>query len=437
MHQPDDDEEEEEDDGTLPSWVIRLWLAYLIHAGAMVGLGILSEPEAWRECCGLQIDLRRQLNEVDQPLPNVTAMQSFGKNLMDPLSDPDTVFVPTIIGMSGMASTRRLQFDSYGQYEYGSGYSGAPNKKSTPINTILLGIGPAIHVLLLPIFMCIKKSHGKAQSQRSMAMEETRLDDDATSVIFNIKFTLGQKIFIFFIGNIIDLGSFLIGLWKIIGLDLSNFWFPMPFFEFFKAKCQVKNYRIKGARVRLNASPADAYFLFLSQALWNFCERILCLPSNTTATQYMYVQLADPWSLLADTLGFYERCSCAMSYNKWLDKRVEWYGVPPEGTTNEFVIFNDKLKCPLKLALKLMGICFGFVPGFQVISSFFSYKWRLSNLMFGGITPHFGESYTMGEFFMKYVTTLFWGLGFCSAWERVWVDEQIQVHTGFTPMAQP
>lgn len=61
-------------------------------------------------------------------------------------------------------------------------------------------------------------------------------------------------------------------------------------------------------------------------------------------------------------------------------QRVEWYGLPPPGMEGEFVIFNDKLNCLQKMALKLMNLFFGFVPGFQVVSSYFSYKWRLSNL---------------------------------------------------------
>ena len=126
-----------------------------------------------------------------------------------------------------------------------------------------------------------------------------------------------------------------------------------------------------------------------------------------------------------------------MPYTKWLDKRVEWHGLPPAGTDNEFVIFTDKLNCPQKMALKLLTLFFGFVPGFSVISSHFSYKWRLSNLMFGGITPHFGEGYTFATHFMKYLTTGFWGLGLCYGWERKWVDDLIEVHTGHTPMAQP
>ena len=81
-----------------------------------------------------------------------------------------------------------------------------------------------------------------------------------------------RKILIFLLGQFIDFGTSVVRLFEIFGLDLTNFWFPMPFYEFFKAKCQVKNYRIQGAEVRLNASQADAYFRFLSESLWNFCE---------------------------------------------------------------------------------------------------------------------------------------------------------------------
>ena len=139
----------------------------------------------------------------------------------------------------------------------------------------MLSTGPAIHVLLLPIFMIIKKRHGNQQTERTSrgsGSVETQLDADGPNVVFNIKFTLPQKILIFLLGQFIDLGTSVVRLFEIFGLDLTNFWFPMPFYEFFKAKCQVKNYRIQGAEVRLNASQADAYFRFLSESLWNFCE---------------------------------------------------------------------------------------------------------------------------------------------------------------------
>jgi hypothetical protein len=141
--------------------------------------------------------------------------------------------------------------------------SARASKKTIPTSTIGISIGPFIHVVLIPVFICRANSHRKEEacrSKRGSGMVETQLDGAATSVIFNIKYTLKQKIFIFFIGNLIDLGTSFIELFEVFGLDLTNFWFPMPFWEFYKAKCLVKNYRIKGAKVRLNASQADAYF---------------------------------------------------------------------------------------------------------------------------------------------------------------------------------
>lgn len=116
---------------------------------------------------------------------------------------------------------------------------------------------------------------------------------------------------------------------------------------------------------------------------------------------------------MADTLGFYTRCKCATPYNKWLDQHVTWYGQPPVGATHEFIIFNDKLKCPQKFALKMMSVFFGWVPFFSVVSTYFSYKWRLSNLLFGGIQPTFSREYTLENLFMKTLMTGFWALGFC------------------------
>lgn len=134
-----------------------------------------------------------------------------------------------------------------------------------------------------------------------------------------------------------------------------------------EAELQVKNYRIKGCQVRLNASMADAYFLFLKEGILNFY-----------------------------TLGFYRRCPCRcgpcknrMPYTRWLDKHVEWVGAAPPGATNEFQIFHDKLVCTQKLKMMLFKLFFGWVPLLQVIASYYSHKLRLGNLTFGGIQPVF------------------------------------------------
>ena len=134
-----------------------------------------------------------------------------------------------------------------------------------------------------------------------------------------------------------------------------------------EAELQVKNYRIKGCQVRLNASMADAYFLFLKEGILSFY-----------------------------TLGFYRRCPCRcgpcknrMPYTRWLDKHVEWVGAAPPGATNEFQIFHDKLVCMQKLKMMVFKLLFGWVPLLQVISSYYSHKLRLGNLTFGGIQPVF------------------------------------------------
>ena len=54
----------------------------------------------------------------------------------------------------------------------------------------MLGTGPLVHVLLIPIFMCLKKKHAKQQIERrsrGSGMVETHLDAAGLSVIFNIK----------------------------------------------------------------------------------------------------------------------------------------------------------------------------------------------------------------------------------------------------------
>ena len=116
--------------------------------------------------------------------------------------------------------------DCYGQC-YGSSSSSSSSSSSgsssTPTTTILLSTGPAVHVLLLPIFMIIKKRHGNQQVERrsrGSGSVETQLDANGPNVVFNIKFTLPQKIFIFFLGQFIDLGTAIIRLFEIVGANI-------------------------------------------------------------------------------------------------------------------------------------------------------------------------------------------------------------------------
>ena len=44
----------------------------------------------------------------------------------------------------------------------------------------------------------------------------------------------------------------------------------------------------------------------------------------------------------------------AKQYTKWLDARVVWYGTPPAGASNEFIIFHDKLSGAQKFKLIML-----------------------------------------------------------------------------------
>ena len=84
----------------------------------------------------------------------------------------------------------------------------------------------------------------------------------------------------------------------------------------------------------------------------------------------------------------------------------------------------------------LFKIFFGFLPCFSVISSWYAYKLRLSNLRFGGVQPVSGPGYTLCNMLGKYCQTLCWGLGFCGAWEAAWVDRHITFAGNFGPQQQ-
>ena len=143
-------------------------------------------------------------------------------------------------------------------------------EESSILMEIIAAIGPFIHVILMPVFMKKKKDHMAAELERATSVTQLQLEPGGKTVVFNIKYTLKQKIFVWTVGLLIWLGGKIVSVVKYVGLDLSSLWFPLPFFEFWQAQLQIQNYRILGAKLRLNASMADAYFLFLSEGLYNF-----------------------------------------------------------------------------------------------------------------------------------------------------------------------
>jgi hypothetical protein len=288
-HDEEEDEKPVKTTGGIPNWVFLMWLAYMVHTGVMVGLSTALGSDGRRRLAAEDGNIKIPSLDINDTTLAIENFSHYAEPKAQKASGTSSHYAES---EAERAARRRTQYyssySSYSSYSYSyssgygygsySSYSSGYSYGGGGIDAgMLMGAfvtGPAIHVILIPTFMIIKYRHSKQQTDRSKRGSGafvTELDEASTSVVFNIKFTLGQKIFIFFLGNLIDLGTFVIKLAEIVGLDLTNFWFPMPFFEFFKAKCQVGNYRIKGAKVRLNASQADAYFHFLSESLWNFC----------------------------------------------------------------------------------------------------------------------------------------------------------------------
>ena len=61
-----------------------------------------------------------------------------------------------------------------------------------------------------------------------MTLEQTHFQADGLSVVFNIKLTCGQKLTSLLVGTIISAVGCVIKLFKMAGIDLSSFWFPLP-----------------------------------------------------------------------------------------------------------------------------------------------------------------------------------------------------------------
>ena len=190
----------------------------------------------------------------------------------------------------------------------------------------------------------------------------TASDPDAKTIIFSRKLPCGKKCKVGLLKlllGIVDLT--LRGIKYGTGgtVDLRAFWFPAPFYTFWKAKMQIDLIQINGAKICTNATQADAYMKFCTEAVLNF------------------------W-----TLGLYGKCcSSRTNYGRWLDRHVLWQGKPPEGYNNresapvsnsptplttehsslpppEFRIFDEKLPCCKKVKVYLTLLLLTLIGGF-------------------------------------------------------------------------
>ena len=391
----------------LPDWVVQMWIAYVAHTVISYFVFAPLVQGYVRPCvlyaCDfvlnsfLVANFRRFFISYDDTWP-----LSQVENARYRISSERYYACP-----SGLV----LACDGHCGYdEYYDDCICTCESESVSFGQCLTAISPFVHVLVLPFFMWKKRQHALGLQVASSAIPNSRaspvmLQQRGESVVFAIRYNCCQTIFIGTVGRLIQLVEFLINLLKLVRIDCSSFFFPLPFYQFWKAQLQVENYRISGARICLNALQADAYFLFLKEALLN-----------------LY------------TLGFYRSCPCRFGpcrnrtrYEEWLDKHVEWNGSPPPGTSNEFVIFDDRLRCTQKCQLMCFQCLCGCIPCFQTCSDTYSYRLRLENLTFGGVKPQFGNDFSCSAMYCKYVSTLCWLCGCCKVWRDQWVDEQIVV----------
>ena len=277
--------------------------------------------------------------------------------------------------------------------------------------------GPFIHCIMMPFFILQKKRYLANERKASLTKTNSTFEPGGKTVVFSIRFTLIQKIFMLCVGMEIAFINGLIKIISIIGLDLSCFWFPQPFYEFWQSQLQVKNYQILGAKLRLNATQADAYFRFIEEALLNF---------------YTFGLYSKIWAKIKKK-----------SYTKWLDDHVEWEGLPPPGLNNEFQIFNDKLNFIQKIVVMFCELCLMWVPFMQPWGAYISYTLRLKNLEFGGAKPKFVPEFTLQALFRHYIRSLCLFGGLCIGKQKQFVDSNIAQpepdleSTGSAPMPQP
>ena len=200
-----------------------------------------------------------------------------------------------------------------------TGVSTGAVAQSETIETIL-SVGPFIHAFLMPFLWAHKHREVKKRIENegnADVVETSELDPEAKTVIFSMKLGCGQSCTVLLADLTMGLVEFV--LWAIkrgsLGtINLNAFWFPSPFYTFWKAKMHIGLIQIDGAKICTTANQGDAYMKFVTEAMLNF------------------------W-----TLGIYGKCCKGRtSYGRWLDRHVLWQGTPPRG-------YNNRELAPLEL----------------------------------------------------------------------------------------
>ena len=275
---------------------------------------------------------------------------------------------------------------------------------------------PFVHIILLPTFAFRKLlNKDKPPADKQVFPEgEVEIDPEAKTVIFAFKLAFCDKVISLTFGLLLYIISKIITILKFVQIDLSSAWFPEPFWKFYNSKLALRAYQIDGAKMRFDARQEDAYLKFQFEAVMNFF-----------------------------TLSFYKMC-CGKktNYDRWLDSKIRWRGLPPPGYNQQFRVFHTKLKCVQKIKVSILGIFLGpfsIVTKIPLVGSLtptapigmyldvYGYRLILSNFLFGGSVPYFDKQFTWCNYVYHYYVTAIFGL--CGMKLKRWVDLQVLMGT--------
>ena len=202
---------------------------------------------------------------------------------------------------------------------FGISWPSTGTQQSQAIET-LLSVGPFVHCVLMPFLWTHKHREVKKRIEKqgdADVVETSELDPEAKTVIFSMKLGCGQRCTVLLADMTMGLVEFVLWVIKrgsLGAINLSAYWFPSPFYTFWKAKMHIGHLQINGAKICTTANQGDAYMKFVTEAMLNF------------------------W-----TLGIYGKCCKGRtSYGRWLDRHVLWQGTPPRG-------YNNRELAPLEL----------------------------------------------------------------------------------------
>ncbi len=253
------------------------------------------------------------------------------------------------------------------------------------------------HVFVMAVLI-LGRIRGNNKNEQTRQVPQASLHASAQTVVFSAQLTCCEELFFVTIGRIIQLVDLFIWILSMIGIDLSPFFFLMPFFKFYHAQIFTSHYRIQGARIYLNSGFSDTYFLYLQERMLNFL-----------------------------TFTVYTRCK-GETYLKCLDSKLQWIGKPPHGYNNHFrIFFNMGTLCEridYYVQFTILFTFFGWLPFFRPIYLWWHYKQMVQRLVIGGSKATLDDGYSLCSFFGTYLGSY---CGCCGHKILVFVDNHLHL----------